>query len=411
MGVAGRNNSFMLGASRWNLGPQGRVLVGISRGRRTGRLKTALLLCRGHGWSLRVQQVLALSQPPRRGDGPLLADSITQALEDLVRHARLDMAGVEVIGLGSLTDPSASPPLPSPTLPGVATDGFCAWMAALLAERTGVTVVSDFPLRDRAAGGAGSPLYPVADWLLFHGKNTRLLVHLGFALTVTLLPAGELVGKVITFDVGPCCGFLDGLASALSHGRCPFDPNGQHAVQGRQCEELIRNWSSHPFLLRSPPRFLEGDEFGEDFLQSSLAMARSARLSARDLLCSANHFVIRNLRAALHRFLPGYHLDEVWVTGGGAWNGLLWKLLQEVLAPIPTARADDADFPLEVRASLHAALMAYCTMENLTGNLPGLTGATRARVLGQITPGDPDNWDRWVCNLADRMELAPNRAA
>jgi anhydro-N-acetylmuramic acid kinase len=51
-----------------------------------------------------------------------------------------------------------------------------------LAERTGITVVSDFRKRDTAAGGEGAPLVPIADWWHFHSdKESRVLLNLGGA--------------------------------------------------------------------------------------------------------------------------------------------------------------------------------------------------------------------------------------
>ena len=52
--------------------------------------------------------------------------------------------------------------------------------AAVLAERVGVRVVSDFRARDVAAGGQGAPLVPLADVMLFgHEQHGRWLLNVG----------------------------------------------------------------------------------------------------------------------------------------------------------------------------------------------------------------------------------------
>ena len=385
-----------LDGSVWNGGPAVRVFVGISLGSRSGRLKASLLRCRGQGWGLRclAADALTVPAPPRRQRE--LAHAITRTIDSLAKHCAVPVSAVDVIGLHGI-------------LPEHAND----FVAALVAEQTGATVVSGFELRDRACGGRGVPLDPVPDWFLFHSARLcRLLVHLGPALRITFLGAGERPRQAICFDVGPCCDFLDGLAQDLSGHRFSFDPSGHFAVQGRHCEELISQWLSHPYLLGAPPKVLSGEEFGESLRESSLAFARERRYSARDVLCSANQFVARNLREAVSRFLPNEQpIDEIWVSGGGSWNGLLWKLLQDTLAPIPVARIDEAGIPSEARGAVHGALLAYFTMENLAGNLPTLSGAKRSCVLGHITPGAPENWDRWVCNLAYRFEVDNRQAA
>ena len=383
-----------LEGSGWNSGGEIRVFAGICMGSRSGRLKVAILRCRGEGWNLRVLHTDGMTFPSPPKDESELTRAAIHAIVMLAGQVDIPLPALDGIGLADLP-------------------GDMVRLGSLLAERTGTTVACRFGDRDIAAGGTGEPLAPAADWLLFRSaRQTRLLVHLGRSLRVGLFASGGTHEDILCFDAAPGTDFLDELTSRLSDGRYAFDPSGHFAVQGRLSESLVNQWVSHPFLLRSPPRFIEANTFDRAFIESSLSFAREMGLSGKDVLCSANHFLARSLKESLHRFLPSRRMiSEVVTSGGGVRNGFLWKLIGDGMEETPILRSDDLGVPSAVLGAAHAALWAYLAMENLPGNVPALTGATSPRVLGTIIPGSRTSWDRWVCNVADRFEFESRRAA
>ena len=79
---------------------------------------------------------------------------------------------------------------------------------ALVAELTGIDVISDFRSRDIAAGGQGAPLIPAFHHAIFRDKNKpRALLNIGGISNLSLLhPERPTIG----FDCGPgkCCRLL-----------------------------------------------------------------------------------------------------------------------------------------------------------------------------------------------------------
>ncbi|MBX9655022.1 anhydro-N-acetylmuramic acid kinase [bacterium] len=383
-----------LEGSGWNSGNEIRVFAGICMGSRSRRLKVAILRCRGEGWNLRVLNTDGMTFPSPPENQAELTRAAIHAIIVLAGQVDIPLPAIDAIGLAELP-------------------GDMVQLGTLLAERTGATVACRFADRDIAVGGKGEPLTPIVDWLLFRSpKQTRLLVHLGRALRVALLPSSSTHEEMHCFDAAPGTDFLDELTLRLSDGKYSFDPSGHFAVQGRLSESLVNQWTSHPFLLRSPPRFMDEKTFDRAFIDASLSFARELGLSGKDVLCSANHFLARSLKESAHRFLPSHRMiTEIITSGGGVRNGFLWKLIGDRMTETPILRSDDIGVPSAVLGAAHAALWAFLAMENLPGNIPALTGASSPRVLGTIIPGSRTSWDRWVCNVADRFELESRRAA
>jgi anhydro-N-acetylmuramic acid kinase len=399
-----------------------RWIIGLASGSSADGVGAALMELEGVGLELRVRQVRGLHQPyghdlreliRRVANGQpcdarqvsrlhrLLGETFAAAARAVADHASLSLQKVQCIGCpGHTVWQESEGRFPSTLGLG---------MAAVVAERCGVTTVSDFCSRDVAAGGQGVPLAALTDYLLFRDpRESRLLLHLGGLARIVFLPAGCRIDEVLGFEAGPCNVLLDALMRQLTGGRESFDPGGKHAVQGKCIEPLLQGWLLHPYLQRRPPKGLPRHTFGEEFAAQAVRQARQLNGSLHDLLCTAAHFVARGVTGAVKRFLPpGRRFDRVLLSGGGVRNGLLWHLLEQQLGDVSLGRTDEEGVPADLRKPLSSGMLAALTVDGVPANVPSATGAAGSRLLGSLTPGSSANWSRCLAWMAAQAPPPP----
>jgi anhydro-N-acetylmuramic acid kinase len=258
---------------------------------------------------------------------------------------------------------------------------------AVIADRTGITVVADFRARDIAAGGGGAPLVSLLDLALYgEPGRPRALLNLGGIANVTLLPASLDPAQVVGFDTGPANMPLDAVIRLTSGGRDRYDPDGAIAAGGTVVEELLQQLLTHPFLQAPPPKATGSEEFGEAY--AAALLAAHPRLALADLLATLAHFAAETVAGAIRQWFPGGEAPaEVLASGGGTHNGALMAHLASALAPIPLRTLDAAGGQVDAKEAVLFALLGYNTLHGRPGNLPSVTGADRPVPLGSITPG------------------------
>ncbi|HZD05437.1 MAG TPA: anhydro-N-acetylmuramic acid kinase [Longimicrobiales bacterium] len=263
---------------------------------------------------------------------------------------------------------------------------------ATLAARTGIPVVSDFRAADVAAGGHGAPLVPWPDRALFAlPDRSRALQNLGGVGNVTWLPPRGADAEPVAFDTGPGNGLLDAAARFGTAGRLEMDVDGALAAAGTPDPELLAGLLAHPFLAEPPPRSTGREVFGPALVRD-LAQGRGLEPDAtpegwRDLLATLVHFTARTVADAYGRWLEPLGVDEVVLTGGGARNPGLVRLLREELAPLPVLTGADAlGMDPDAREAAAFAVLAWAHLRGIPANIPGATGASGPRVLGSWTP-------------------------
>ncbi len=255
--------------------------------------------------------------------------------------------------------------------------------AAVIAERTGRTVVADFRPRDMTADGEGAPLVSYLDTLLFTDKPAyRTFQNIGGIGNLTYLPAG---GDVLAFDTGPGNVLIDESVRLLTGGRLAYDHDGRMAAVGTVDEQLLAEWLSHPFFRQPPPKSTGREQWGPSEAQRYIAAARGRGLSSNDTIATLTGFTAHTIADAYRRFLG--RVDEALIGGGGARNPTLMRMLQEALSATRVRAMDDVGLSADAKEAVAFALMGYATLHGWPGNVPAATGAAHPVVLGNITPG------------------------
>ena len=260
--------------------------------------------------------------------------------------------------------------------------------AAILAERTGIAVVSDFRSRDTAAGGEGAPLVPMADaWLFGSDEESRVLLNLGGMANLTVLPKGRR-GEAFAFDTGPGNAVSDALAELRSNGRERRDEGGAVAAKGRADEALLAELLADPFFSAPPPRSTGRERFGAAYARDLREKGLGRGLAEADVAATAIELTAASVADAVRRFVtPRVGDVAVFASGGGVANPALLSALARRLAPAPVRSLESLGVAPGAKEAMAFAMLGHLTLSGLPGNVPAATGAAHSVVLGHVTPG------------------------
>lgn len=246
--------------------------------------------------------------------------------------------------------------------------------AAVISAQVGLPLVSDFRSADIAAGGEGAPLVPWADWHLFGDpRRPRIALNLGGIANLTFLSRDGIRG----WDTGPGNMLLDALAQKLSNGRQRYDRNGVMALHGSVDLSLLARWLRHPYYRKRPPKSAGREQFG------SLPPGRA---QGADLMATLVALTARTVADGVRQAGAEFAACEIIAAGGGTKNRALMLALQRLLPKHVWRRPEEFGVPAQAREAMAFALLGAAHAWRVPANLPAVTGARRAVVLGSFTP-------------------------
>ena len=243
--------------------------------------------------------------------------------------------------------------------------------AAVIAERCGVPVVSNFRARDIAAGGQGAPLVPYVDYLLFrHRTRTRIALNIGGIANITAIPAGGRAEDVVAFDTGPGNMVINALAP-------PYDRGGKIAARGSVNTALLDELMSDRYYKLRPPKSAGREQYGAAFVERF----KKTRMPIEDQVATATVLTAATVALAVRQFGD----SDLIVSGGGVHNPQIMAHLAGFLPGVAISTSTDHGIDADAKEAIAFAMLAYETWRGRPANLPSATGACRAVVLGELT--------------------------
>jgi anhydro-N-acetylmuramic acid kinase len=238
----------------------------------------------------------------------------------------------------------------------------------LLAEKTGMRVVSDFRRHDMAVGGQGAPLVAMFHRALFPNEpRPTVIINLGGVANITWLGEKD---EIIAGDTGPGCGLLDEWIQEMA-GQS-HDEDGRIAQQGKVDEAIATAALSTPFFSKRLPR--SADRFDFDHVDVS-------GLSVEDGAATLCAVTVRAIVQAVKQ-MPK-RPAVVWVTGGGVHHPLIMRMISENFGKVQSVRQMNLN-PDTLEAECFAWLAVRHT-KGLPLTIPETTGCRKPVCGGTIT--------------------------
>ena len=381
-----------------------RIGIGLMSGTSADGIDAVLVRISGHGVGTKIEQlsfymqpftakvrdrILVLASGSEGGTNELcrmnflLGTLYADACEALCKQAGIAPSDVDFVGSHGQTFYHI--PQPENYLGYSFRSTLQLGEASVIAERMGCPVISDFRVRDVAAGGQGAPLVPYTEFLLYRSEQHHIaLQNLGGIGNITLLPKGCRLDEVTAFDTGPGNMVMDALVYRLTGGAQSFDEGGRLAGAGQINQALLLRMLEDPYLWKKPPKTTGREQYGEKYIDWLLKEAESLDVSLQDTLTTATRFTAECIRWAIEHFCSP-RPEKLIVGGGGSFNPTLMNEIRACLPDCTVLTNEDIGLDSNSKEAVAFALLANETIFGECNNAPNATGASHPTVMGKIS--------------------------
>ena len=248
---------------------------------------------------------------------------------------------------------------------------------AVIAYAFNKKVISNFRTMDMAAGGSGAPLIPFVNYQLYKNQNKNIAFqNIGGIGNVCYLKKNSSPDDVIAFDTGPGNMLIDGALQKLYH--LDYDAFGNIAKKGKMITEVLDEMLEDSYLYMPYPKSTGREKYNDQYLDDLISKIKKYTPKNEDVIATITAYTAYTIIKEYQLFLPD--IDEIILSGGGAHNKFLVDLLRQNL----TAKIIISD-QIDAYEAFGFAILGHMTILNQASNLPSVTGAKKAVILGNIT--------------------------
>ena len=243
-----------------------------------------------------------------------------------------------------------------------------------LATLTGIRVIGQFRRKDMALGGQGAPLVPAFHQALFPPKeHDSFVVNIGGIANITYLPHISSKQTITGFDTGPGNGLMDEWFHQHNEGF--YDEQGRWAKTGIVNQALLTRLLADKYFQTPAPKSSGREYFNLPWLTQYINEKEAAENIQATLTALTAHSIAKEIKALSHN-------AHIYLCGGGVLNNYLVDLLKRLLPEHCVLTTQDLDINSEALEAMAFAWFAYAFDNGITGNIPAVTGASKATVLG-----------------------------
>lgn len=381
-----------------------RLVIGLMSGTCTDGIDAALVRIEGHGTDTKVKLLEFITIPYEaslrsllldlsKGDSHgseeickanfLLGRLFAEASAEVCRIAGIECSEIDFIGSHGHT--IYHQPQPVTYYSHTITSTLQIGEASVISEVMNCPVISDFRVRDVAAGGQGAPLVPYTEYLLYSQKGKNIaLQNIGGIGNITYLPADCEMNKVIAFDTGPGNMIIDALVSIYTDDRLNYDASGDIAKAGTIHTGLLDWLMQDEYIHRKAPKTTGREYYGVQFIKALLQRAADMNVSLPDTISTATMYTAKSIELGILGNLPLIP-DQLIVGGGGCLNRTLMADIKACLPMCKVITNEDLGLNSKAKEAVAFAVLANETVFGINNNVPAATGAGHGVVMGKIS--------------------------